>query len=185
MSVAVAPEVEVVARVEVEARHRVAAVFPVYEVVRLQDGHSWKYKHRRGHHIIRVTYADDVGVREVGIDHRVGVSAVAIVAVPFLRFRRITAQDQGDGGNYGNKRSKHARKGLSVQCTIIDISFESRNRKFTDVPEFVLPDEMDVARAGIPHGLSIRAFAVGRDESGEVGVIKVGVYSEFTDGKFS
>src|SRR5512138_1055393 len=101
MTVAVAPG-EVVARVKVEARNRVAAILPVDQVVRLQDRHPWEYEHRRRHHVIGIAYPYHIGIGKVGVDHRVCVSAVAVVAVPFLRLGRTT-QEQGDGEHYSKE----------------------------------------------------------------------------------
>src|SRR6185436_6715276 len=62
-------------RSEVEARHRVAGVLPVDQVVRAQDRRAGGVVHGGGRVVVRVADADDVAVGEVLPHHRVGVGA--------------------------------------------------------------------------------------------------------------
>ena len=60
-------------------------VAPVHHIVALQHLHAYEVE-IRSHHIIFLTYADDVGVGEIGIQHRIDIGAVALVA-PSQLFR--------------------------------------------------------------------------------------------------
>ena len=63
----------------VEATVDLADVSPVDHIVGLQHLHSYEVE-VGGHHVELLAHADDVGVGEVGIQHGVGVGAVALVA---------------------------------------------------------------------------------------------------------
>ena len=56
---------------------------PVYQVIGLQYLHSQKMEIGR-HHIIFLTYADYVGVGIIGVQDRIDVCAVALVAPQIL-----------------------------------------------------------------------------------------------------
>ena len=65
-------------------KERIGAVFPVYEVFRLQDGSTWHVEHRSADHIISVVNTDEVDIREVTIDDWVDELVVTQVTCPLM-----------------------------------------------------------------------------------------------------
>jgi hypothetical protein len=66
-------------RAEVEPVHAVAGEFPVHQVLGMHQLHGGVHVHGGAGEVVRVADADDVGVLELLVEQRVGVSAVAIV----------------------------------------------------------------------------------------------------------
>ena len=63
----------------VEARVDLTDVAPVHHIVALEHLHAEEVE-VGGHHIVLLANADDVGVGEVGVEHRIAVGAVALIA---------------------------------------------------------------------------------------------------------
>ena len=75
--------------------------FPVHQVGAMEDLQSWEAGKRRRCHVVVIAHTAYVGVRVVGIDHRILVHAVLDVRVPGLRrclglHGRSHAKCQGD-----------------------------------------------------------------------------------------
>ena len=71
----------------VEITQGVVDDLPVYQVFGVEDGKAGGTLERRGRHVIVLARGPDtdIGIGIVGIDHGIGVSAVAIVGTPHLR----------------------------------------------------------------------------------------------------
>lgn len=76
--------VQIVTGTEIKPRQGIAAILPVYEIVRFQHGHSREYEHRGRYHVIGVTYPYDIGIRKISGNKRIGKSAVTIVTAGVL-----------------------------------------------------------------------------------------------------
>ena len=68
---------------------RIRTVFPVHEVLRLENRGTREVEHRRGAEIIGVAHEDNVGVREIGIDERIEEVAIARVGCVLLLVVRM------------------------------------------------------------------------------------------------
>ena len=71
-------EAELVAKSE-EVLHRVAAEAPVDEVLGVKHHHSWQAVHRCTGEVVVLSHPYHVGVGELVVKQRVGVSAIAVV----------------------------------------------------------------------------------------------------------
>ena len=76
--------VQVVTFSEIEPLNRIAAILPVYQIVRFQNRNSGKNKHSSIDHVITGIRANYVRVREIGCYYRICVSSVSVIAAVFL-----------------------------------------------------------------------------------------------------
>ena len=75
---------QIVAWTEIKARNGVAAVFPVDQIVGLQDRHPGEREHGGRNHVVCGIHQYDIWVREVGGYHRICEGSIAVVAAAFL-----------------------------------------------------------------------------------------------------
>ena len=69
-------EVVVVGRREL--RQRLCTVFPVHEVLRLQNRRAGEVVHRGRYHVVGVAHTDDIRIGEVGTHHCIGIAGALI-----------------------------------------------------------------------------------------------------------
>ena len=70
--------------VEVETIETVTDIFPVHQVLRVQNHQSWHGMHRRTSQIIVVAHPQDIRVRELIIEQRIRKCSIPIISRPTL-----------------------------------------------------------------------------------------------------
>ena len=63
---------------------RIGTILPIHQVMRLENGSTRKVEHRGRYIIIGIAHTDDVRIRKISIDDRIGIGTVTIVGTPLL-----------------------------------------------------------------------------------------------------
>ena len=86
---------------EVEAVEAVGDVFPVHQVLRVEDDQSRHRVHRRAGEVVVVAHAEDVRVGELVVEQGIGKRAVTVVSRP--RFRLCLCAHDAEGHEGSSK----------------------------------------------------------------------------------
>jgi hypothetical protein len=76
--------VQIITGAEIKPLNGIAAVLPIYEIIGLQYGYTWKDKHGRSDHVIGGIDQNEVRVRGIGGYYRISVGSVFVVTMIFL-----------------------------------------------------------------------------------------------------
>ena len=63
---------------------RIAAILPVHQIIRFQNGSSRKNEHSSGYHVVHITYTDYIRIREITEDDGIGICSIPIITMRLI-----------------------------------------------------------------------------------------------------
>ena len=84
---------------EIESVEAVGNVFPVHQVLRMQDDEPRHGVHRRTSQIVVITHTNDVGVGELVVEQRISKGSVTVVSRPRLDLCLCAHNAKGQQGS--------------------------------------------------------------------------------------